>query len=93
MLDGLLDVSWLINEDCQNFRNVERKELIKYLPKRFEITFNFGYPITTNYTWLNQSHFNNFFNTILSDFIDLDKDNYYLNKNKPEILLKFNPIS
>ena len=93
MLDGIFDVSWIIQENCNNFRAGERQELIKYLPPRMKDTFNFAYPITTNYTWLNESHFDRFFNNVMRDVIDTDKDNYYNNAQQPEIFLKFNPIS
>jgi len=93
MIDGIFDVSRILGEDCQNFRGGERQELLKYLPKRFNNSFNLAYPITTKYTWLNQSHYDRFFKVVMNDFIDLDKDNYYNNENKPEILLNFNPIT
>ena len=95
MLDGLFDVSWIIGEDCSNFRKGERLELIKYLNKsKFNSTYNFAYPITTNYTWLNESHFDRFFHNIMRDMKDLDKDSssFICNDNycnKPEIELKF----
>lgn len=70
MLDGIFDVSWILSEDCNNFRDGEREELLKYLPKRLQNTFYFGYPITTNYTWLNESHFDRFFNNVMNNLID-----------------------
>ena len=55
----------------------------------------FGYPITTNYSWLNQSHFDRFFNNVMADMINLDKIEYndISDDLKPEIILKFDPIT
>ena len=44
-----------------------------YLSPSFNLTQNFGYPITTKYTWLNLSHFDRFSNNVMVDMIDLDK--------------------
>ena len=93
MLDGIFDVSWIIQENCNNFRAGERQELTKYLPPRMKNTFNFAYPITTNYTWLNESHFDRFFKNVMRDVIDTDKDDYYNKTLQPEIFLKFNPVT
>ena len=82
LLDGIFDVSRILNEDCNNFRGGEKMELLKYLP-----------PL--NYTWLNESHFDRFFNNVMADIIPLDK--YDINKipkeKKPEIILNFDPIT
>ena len=95
LIDGIFDVSRILNENCNNFRGGEKAELLKYLTPDFNHTHNFGYPITTNYTWLDQSHFDRFFNNVMADMIDLDKVNYNkINDNlKPEIILKFDPIT
>ena len=95
MIDGILDVSRIIGENCDNFRGGERKELLKYLKPSFNTSLNIGYPITTNYTWLNQSHFDRFFNNVMHDMIDLDKNKEILKDNnlKPEIILHFDPIT
>ncbi len=93
MLDGIFDVSRILGEDCNNFREGERKELLKYLSENYNNTYNFGYPITTNYSWLNQSHFDRFFNNVMADMVDIDNNsnkNSFINANqKPEVLLKF----
>lgn len=89
MIDGYLDVSRIISETCDNFRKGERDELVKYLPERLKDTYNFGYPITTNYTWLNESHFDRFFNNVMNNMVDLDKNK----KSDSEILLKFDPAT
>ena len=95
LLDGIFDVSRILNEDCNNFRGGEKMELLKYLPPLFNSSNKFGFPITTNYTWLNESHFDRFFNNVMADIIPLDK--YDINKipkeKKPEIILNFDPIT
>lgn len=94
-IDGIFDVSKILNENCNNFRDGERAELLKYLPSNYKISNNFGYPITTQYSWLNQSHFDRFFDNIMADMIDLEKTKYeQMDDNlKPEIILKFDPIT
>ena len=95
LLDGIFDVSRILNEDCNNFRGGEKMELLKYLPPLLNSSNKFGFPITTNYTWLNESHFDRFFNNVMADIIPLDK--YDINKipkeKKPEIILNFDPIT
>jgi ABC-type multidrug transport system permease subunit len=93
-LDGLMDVSWYLQEDCQNFRTGEKIELLKYLPERYKNTNIFGYPITTNYTYITESYHMPFFWSIMSNFIDIKNPE---NNNKtsrhsnflPEIILNF----
>ena len=94
-IDGVFDVSRILNENCNNFRGGEKAELLKYLSPRFNLTQNFGYPITTKYTWLNQSHFDRFFNNVMADMIDLDKIDYSKIDDdlKPEVMLKFDPLT
>jgi hypothetical protein len=94
-IDGVFDVSRILNENCNNFRGGEKAELLKYLSPRFNLTQNFGYPITTKYTWLNQSHFDRFFNNVMADMIDLDKIDYSKIDDdlKPEVVLKFDPLT
>ena len=94
-IDGVFDVSRILNENCNNFRGGEKAELLKYLSPRFNLTQNFGYPITTKYTWLNQSHFDRFFNNVMADMIDLDKIDYskIADDLKPEVVLKFDPVT
>ena len=94
-IDGVFDVSRILNENCNNFRGGEKAELLKYLSPRFNLTQNFGYPITTKYTWLNQSHFDRFFNNVMADMIDLDKIDYskIADDLKPEVILKFDPLT
>ena len=95
LLDGIFDVSRILNEDCNNFRGGEKMELLKYLPPLLNSSKKYGFPITTNYTWLNESHFDRFFNNVMADIIPLDK--YDINKipkeKKPEIILNFDPIT
>ena len=95
LIDGVFDVSRILKENCNNFRGGEKYELLKYLSPYFNSTNNFGYPITTNYTWLNQSHFDRFFNNVMADMINLDKIEYndISDDLKPEIILKFDPIT
>ena len=94
-IDGVFDVSRILNENCNNFRGGEKAELLKYLSPSFNLTQNFGYPITTKYTWLNQSHFDRFFNNVMADMIDLDKIDYskIADDLKPEVVLKFDPLT
>ena len=94
-IDGVFDISRILNENCNNFRGGEKAELLKYLSPRFNLTQNFGYPITTKYTWLNQSHFDRFFNNVMADMIDLDKIDYskIADDLKPEVILKFDPLT
>ena len=94
-IDGVFDVSRILNENCNNFRGGEKAELLKYLSPSFNSTQNFGYPITTKYTWLNQSHFNRFFNNVMADMIDLDKTDFSKIEDdlKPEVLLRFDPVT
>ena len=94
-IDGIFDVSRILNENCNNFRGGEKAELLKYLSPNFNLTQNFGYPITTKYTWLNQSHFDRFFNNVMADMIDLDKTDLGKIEDdlKPEILLRFDPVT
>ena len=94
-IDGVFDVSRILNENCNNFRGGEKAELLKYLSPRFNLTQNFGYPITTKYIWLNQSHFDRFFNNVMADMIDLDKIDYskIADDLKPEVVLKFDPVT
>ena len=94
-IDGVFDVSRILNENCNNFRGGEKAELLKYLSPRFNLTQNFGYPITTKYTWLNQSHFDRFFNNVMADMIDLDRIDYskIADDLKPEVVLKFDPVT
>ena len=72
----------------------EVKKLLKLSPS-FNLTHNFGYPITTKYTWLNQSHYDRFFNNVMADMIDLDKTDYNKIEDelKPEVVLKFDPLT
>ena len=94
LIDGIFDVSRIINEDCNNFRGGEKDELLKYLSPFLKNNNHFGYPITTNYSWLNQSHFDRFFNNVMADIIPLDKNELNYNQiNKPEVTLKFDPIT
>jgi len=94
-IDGVFDVSRILNENCNNFRGGEKAELLKYLSPSFNSTQNFGYPITTKYTWLNQSHFDRFFNNVMTDMIDLDKTDFSKIEDdlKPEVLLRFDPVT
>ena len=94
-IDGVFDVSRILNENCNNFRGGEKAELLKYLSPSFNSTQNFGYPITTKYTWLNQSHFDRFFNNVMADMIDLDKTDFSKIEDdlKPEVLLRFDPVT
>ena len=95
LIDGIFDVSRILKENCSNFRGGEKAELLKYLSFDFNHSNYFGYPITTNYTWLNQSHFDRFFNNVMADMINLDKVKLeQIDDNlKPELLLKFDPIT
>ena len=95
LIDGIFDVSRILKENCNNFRGGEKAELLKYLTPDFNNSNYFGYPITTNYTWLDQSHFDRFFNNVMADMVNFDKIKYEeINDNlKPEILLKFDPIT
>ena len=95
LIDGVFDVSKILKENCNNFRGGERAELLKFLSPYFNTTHTFGYPITTNYTWLDQSHFDRFFNNVMADMINLDKEEFSSIKDnlKPEIILKFDPIT
>ena len=96
LLDGIFDVSRILNENCNNFRGGEKAELLKYLSPLLNNTNYFGYPITTKYTWLNQSHFDRFFNNVMADMIPLNnkEDIYHINsQSKPEVTLKFDPIT
>ena len=95
LLDGIFDVSRILNEDCNNFRGGEKMELLKYLSPYLNATNKFGFPITTNYTWLNQSHFDRFFNNVMADVIPLDKIdiNKLPKEERPEIILNFDPIT
>ena len=81
LLDGIFDVSQM--------------ELLKYLSPYLNATNKFGFPITTNYTWLNQSHFDRFFNNVMADVIPLDKIdiNKLPKEERPEIILNFDPIT
>lgn len=93
-LDGLLDVSWYLQEDCQNFRTGERKELLKYIPQRYLNTYNFGYPITTKFSYIPESYHMPFFYNLMTNFIDLNdpKNNNVTNNYhgfRPEISLHF----
>ena len=94
-IDGIFDVSRILNEDCNNFRGGEKAELLKYLSPLMNKSNIFGYPITTNYSWLNQSHFDRFFNNVMADVISLDDSEFKKLKDdkKPEIILKFDPIT
>ncbi len=97
-LDGILDISWYLQEDCQNFRKGERTELLKYLPERYKNTYSFGYPITTKWKYVPESYHMPFFYNLMKNFIDLNnsqnnnKTNSY-EKNQPEIILRFDEIS
>ena len=72
-IDGVFDISRILNENYNNFGGGEKAELLKYLSHSFNLTQNFGYPITNKYTWLNQSHFDRISNNVMADMIDLDK--------------------
>ena len=93
-LDGLLDVSWYLQEDCQNFRNGERKELLKYIPDRYKNTYSFGYPITNSFSFIPETYHITFFYNLMANFLDLqnpennNKTSNYA-KLKPEIILNF----
>ena len=98
LIDGIFDVSRILNEDCSNFRGGEKEELLKYISPLLKNYNFFGYPITTNYTWLNQSHFDRFFNNVMADIIPLYKEeiikyNKINSLNKPEVTLKFDSIT
>ena len=97
LIDGIFDVSRILKEDCYNFRGGEKDELFKYISPLIKNSNYFGYPITTNYTWLNQSHFDRFFNNVMADMIPLDKEELKNNNinslNKPEVTLKFDTIT
>ena len=95
LLDGIFDVSRILKEDCNNFRGGEKMELLKYLSPYLNTSNKFGFPITTNYTWLNQSHFDRFFNNVMADIIPLDKIdiNKIPKEERPEIILNFDPIT
>ena len=95
LLDGIFDVSRILNEDCNNFRGGEKMELLKYLSPYLNTSNKFGFPITTNYTWLNQSHFDRFFNNVMADIIPMDKIdiNKIPQEKRPEITLNFDPIT
>ena len=96
LIDGIFDVSRILHENCDYFRGGERDEFLKFLPPSYNSSYNFGYPITTNYTWLNESHFDRFFNNVMSDVVILDKaddNNTSYNPLKPEIMLNFDPIN
>ena len=94
LIDGIFDVSRILNEDCNNFRGGEKDELFKYLSPFLKNYNFFGYPITTNYTWLNQSHFDRFFNNVMADIVPLDNKDLNNNDiNKPEVTLKFDPVT
>jgi hypothetical protein len=94
LLDGLMDVSWLLQEDCQNFRYGERAELMKYIPNRYHDSYKLAYPITTNFTFIPESYHMPFFWNLMNTFIDLHnpKNNNVTNSyytQKPEVTLEF----
>jgi hypothetical protein len=91
IMDGLLDVSWLLNEDCNKFRTGEKEELMKYLNSRYHNSNKFAYPITTKYKWINDSKFPDFFPAVLDNLVDLEKTDVDANGDKPEVSLTFHP--
>jgi hypothetical protein len=90
ILDGLLDISGLLNESCDKFRTGERAELMKYLDKKFHNSYNLGYPITTKFSWINESKFEFFTKLVYDRYVDLDKDIVDYSMSEPEITLHFN---
>ena len=98
LIDGLLDVSWFLQENCENFRIGERTELMKFLPRRYHNSNKFGYPITTNFTYVPESYHLKFFYNLLDNFIDLENPNNnnltnQYSKNRPEIILEFDEMT
>ena len=93
MLDDIFDVSRILGETCESFRKDEKKEIFKYLSKDLQKSNYLGFPITNHYNWNNESNFKNFYNKIMSDVVDLEKPNNFENGKKPEISLKFDPVS
>lgn len=91
-LDGLMDVSWYLSEDCNNFRAGEKTELMKFINKDIQTSYNYGFPITTNYSWRDESKYDVFATIIRSRYIDLENKKYMENLNPhqvPEVTLHF----
>ena len=94
MIDGIFDVSRIIGETCETFRKDEKKELYKLLSNDFQKSNSFAYPITTNFNFFNESYYANFYNNVFKNMINVEKENNYLkNDTKPEIYIKFDPIT
>ena len=93
LIDGIFDVSRIIGENCETFRKDEKKEIFKYLSKDLQNSNYLAYPITLDYNWHNETHFENFYYKVMNDMIDMEKENNFEKGKKPEIFLKFDPVS
>jgi hypothetical protein len=92
ILDGVLDISWMLSEQCDKFRYGERAELMKYLPNKYHESNKIAYPITTKWNFTKPEFFwgkENFLTRVYERMVDLEKTQVDLNGDKPEIILNF----
>ena len=94
MLDGKFDASRIIGETCETFRKDEKRELYKYLSKDLQNSYSLAYPITTEYSYINESSQPYFYNSILKNMINMENEKIeFKDELKPEIFIKFDPVT
>ena len=88
IFDGLLDVSWILSENCEKFRAGEKQELFKYLnltQADIDKIDSIGYPNTSNWPFKYNSYFENLQKNVLNEMVFYDKNGIELkfnNKNQ-----------
>ena len=94
MLDGKFDASRIIGETCETFRKDEKRELYKHLSDDLQKSYSLAYPITTEYSYLNESSHAYFYYNIIKNMINMENEkNEFKDELKPEIFIKFDPIT
>jgi len=89
ILDGVLDVSWLLKEQCDSsFRDGEIDELFKFVPKELQNCTTLAYPLTSKFTFLPESYFIKFFFNVMHRMIPIDDSNR--NTTDAEVFLTYN---
>ena len=85
LLDGVLDVSRILSEDCNNFRKGEKEHFLKYLPSHVDKkSLEFYYPNTNLMSFVPNSMFDQFFYNLMDNINTIKSD------NNSEVYLKFN---
>lgn len=81
VFDNLFDVSYIIKEDCNQFRKGEKEEFLKLIDSKYKNYNKFAYPNISNWPWIPTSYYNRFQKYIFKNMIVYDDNNNEVLKN------------